>query len=325
MKTTNLPCAKPLFTLTIAAGLSYCSCVAFAADPPTPSPSPVAPAPAQPSPPKAEPQSEPSKAAEPQVQAQADKQATEKRAQLLKDAQSAIDESRKALEALDHDKKDDALAALANATGKLDLIVARDPKLALAPVGVATVVRDLYANPDTVKAAIKEASSDLSRGKVQEARTLLAGLASESELQVSNIPLATYPVAIKAIAPLIDAGKKDEAKSALQLALNTLVVQRFITPLPTTRAMVMLGDAEKLAGKTGRSSEENKHLRELVEAARHQLEIGEILGYGARDDYQPMYAMLDDIETKTSGGKSGPGIFDKINEALKKFPERLFK
>ena len=68
---------------------------------------------------------------------------------------------------------------------------------------------------------------------MQQARALLSGLASESELQVTNLPLATYPAAIKAVAPLIDAGKKDEAKAALQLALNTLVVERFITPLPT--------------------------------------------------------------------------------------------
>ena len=73
------------------------------------------------------------------------------------------------LDALDQGKKDDALAALERVTGKLDLILARDPKLALAPVSVATVVRDLYANQDTVKAAIKEARSDLNDGKVQQA------------------------------------------------------------------------------------------------------------------------------------------------------------
>ncbi len=242
---------------------------------------------------------------------------------MLKDAQAAIDETQKALDALDQGKKDEALAALERVTGKLDLILARDPKLALAPVSVATVVRDLYANQDTVKAAIKEARSDLNDGKVQQARALLGGLASETELQVTNIPLATYPAAIKAVAPLIDAGKKDEAKAALQLALNTLVVERFITPLPTVRARAMLGEAEKLAEKSGRNSDENKKLHDLVENARQQLELGEMLGYGTKDDYKPLYTQLDDIQTKTGDGKSGKGIFDTIKASLKNLKDRI--
>src|SRR5205085_370381 len=125
--------------------------------------------------------------------------------------------------------------AAEHVTGKLDLIVAREPALALARINVVTIIRDLYSNVDTVKAAVRQAKDYLAEGKVQEARALLNGLASEAENQVTNIPLATYPAAIKTIAPLIDAGKIDEAKTALQTALNTLVIQSFITPLPKIR------------------------------------------------------------------------------------------
>lgn len=285
---------------------------------------PSAPAEAtKPTPQQPEPQSEQSKAVNPQVQTEVEKQADAKRAQLLKDAQVAIDETHKALTALDQNKNDEALAALEKVTGKLDLILARDPNLALAPVSMATIVRDLYANQDTVKDAVKEARSELSDGKVQRARALLGDLASEIELQVTNIPLATYPAAIKAVAPLIDAGKKDEAKTALQTALNTLVIERFITPLPTVRATAMLDEAEKLAEKNGRSSDENKKLHDLVENARQQLELGETLGYGVPEDYKPLYAQLDEIQRKTEGGKSGKGIFDAIKASLKGLKDRI--
>ena len=326
MKTPNLSSGRLVMTAVAVTSLLLNLPAAFAADPQakaSPSPTPVEAAKPTPTPQKAEAQSEQSKAVNPQVQSEVEKQAADKRAQLLKDAQSAIDETQKALDALDQGKKDEALAALEKVTGKLDLILARDPKLALAPVSVATVVRDLYANQDTVKAAIKEARSDLNEGKVQQARALLGGLASETELQVTNIPLATYPAAIKAVAPLIDAGKKDEAKTALQLALNTLVVERFITPLPTIRAKAMLAEAEKLAEKSGRSSGENKKLHDLVETARQQLELGETLGYGTRTDYQPLYTQLDDIQTKTGSGKSGTGIFDTIKASLKDLKDRI--
>ena len=324
MKTPNLCSGRLVMTAVAVTSLLLSSSAAFAADPEVKaSPSPTPAEAAKPAPQQAEPQSEQSKAVNPQVQSEVEKQAADKRAQLLKDAQAAIDETQKALDALDQGKKEEALAALERVTGKLDLILARDPKLALAPVSVATVVRDLYANQDTVKAAIKEARSDLNDGKVQQARALLGSLASETELQVTNIPLATYPAAIRAVAPLIDAGKNEEAKTALQVALNTLVVERFITPLPTVRARAMLGEAEKLAEKSGRSNDENKQLHDLVENARQQLELGETLGYGTKADYKPLYAQLDDIQTKTGGGKSGTGIFDTIKASLKGLKNRL--
>ena len=257
------------------------------------------------------------------MQAEVQKTEADKRAQLLKNAQAALDETNKALEALDQGKKDEALAALEKVTGKLDLIVARDPQLALAPVGVSTIIRDLYAGPDTAKQAVEEAEEFLEDGKVQQARALLTGLASEAELQVTNIPLATYPAAIKAIAPLIDADKIGEAKAALSTVLNTLVIESFVTPLPKIRAQEILKDAEKLAEKTDRTEEENKTLREQIEAARNELKLGEVLGYGDKEDYKPLYTQLDEIQDKTEGGKSGKGFFDKIKTSLKNFKDRM--
>ena len=91
----------------------------------------------------------------------------ERRAKLLADAQSALDETRNAIAALDKGDKQAALAALERATGKLDLVVARDRSLALAPVALVTTIHDLYATADSVKAAVKLARDDLASSKVQ--------------------------------------------------------------------------------------------------------------------------------------------------------------
>ena len=272
---------------------------------------------------KAEPKSQESKATESTIQSAVEKSAADKRAQLLKDAQSALEETNKAVQALDQGKKDEALAALEKVTGKLDLIIARDPALALAPVGVSTIIRDLYASPDSANDAVKRAKEYLGNGKVQQVRGLLSALASEAEVQVTNIPLATYPPAIKAIAPLIDAGKNQEAKAALLAALNTLVIESYVTPLPNIRAKAILAEAEKLAEKSTRTDDENKKLHDQVEAARNELKLGEVLGYGTKDDYKPLYTQLDDIQKKTEGGKSGKGFFDTIKDSLKSFKNHL--
>jgi hypothetical protein len=136
--------------------------------------------------PKAEPRSGESQSVDPGVQSALERMEAEKRATLLKDAQSALEETRDALAALDKGDKQSALAALERVSGKLDLIVARDPKMAFAPVSVTTTVLDLYATPDTVKAVVKEAKDDLANEQVQRARLLVKDLASRRELQLTE-------------------------------------------------------------------------------------------------------------------------------------------
>lgn len=306
----------------VIAGVTFTSPLAFAAPAisgTTPSVQEIKPT----APRTAEPKNSETQQVAPQVQAQVEKSEADRRAQLLKDAKAAIEQTHKALDALDQGKKDEALTALEQVTGKLDLIVARDPKLALAPVGVSTVIMDVYASPETAKKAVAQARAWLDSGNVQQARALLDSLASEADLEVTNIPLATYPDAIKAIAPLIDAGKIDEAKTQLTTALNTLVIETYVTPLPAVRAKAILDDAEKLAEKSGRSQDDNKKLHDQIEAARQQLKLGQVLGYGSKEAYKPLYDELDNIEKKTQGGRSGEGFFDQIQELLESFKDRI--
>ena len=82
---------------------------------------------------KAEPKSAETQSVEPQVQSEIEKMEAQKRASLLQDAQSAITETRVALAALDKGDKQTALSALEQATGKLDLVISRDPNWPLLP------------------------------------------------------------------------------------------------------------------------------------------------------------------------------------------------
>jgi hypothetical protein len=261
-------------------------------------------------------QSASSKAVQAQVDKQARDAAAQKRRTLLADATAAIAETEQALQALEDRKTDVALTALAHATGKLELIIARDPKLALAPVSVDIVTHDLFADPGTVSAVIMEARKDLDAGRVQDARALVAALASDIEVRTTSIPLATYPAAIKAITPLIDAGKIDEAKTRLQAALDTLVVTTDVIPLPKLRAESLLKEAQALAEKKNRSKDENDRLARDLKSAREQLQLSELLGYGKKADYKPMQDQLDKIAEKSAGGRSGTGWFDTITKQM---------
>jgi len=264
-----------------------------------------------------QPQSDMTQSVQQEVDNEATNKADEKRQKILSDAGAAIDETKKALQALANKNTGEALAALERATGKLELILARDPALSLAPVDVDIVTYDLLANPDTVKAIIHEAENYLEDGEIQKARPLVANLASEIVISSTNIPLATYPAAIKAITPLIDEGRLDEARVGLQAALNTLVVTTDeIIPLPVLRAQQLLKNAEALAENEDRSLKDSETLANMLMAARTQLHMAELLGYGSKKSFKPMYEQLDMIEDKTAGGKGGKGWFDKIKQQV---------
>jgi hypothetical protein len=269
--------------------------------------------------PGAESKSPESKSVDPAVQSEVEKMEAAKRATLLKDAQSALAETRDTLAALDRNDKQAALAALEHVTGKLDLVVARDPKIAFAPVSVSTTMLDLYATLDAVKGAVKQARDDLSNNHVQEARLLVQNLASEADIHISEIPLATYPVAIRAVAPLIDSGKINEAKAALYTALNTLVIETYVIPLPKIRAAAMLAAADTLANARERKEEDKARIHGLIDTTRHELQLAEALGYGTMENYKPLYAELDEIQKKADSGQSGKNLFDRFRNSLKNF------
>jgi hypothetical protein len=261
-------------------------------------------------------QSAETKSVQAQIEQQSSSKEAEKRKKIIEEATMALQQTHKALKALEDGKKEDALAALELATGKLELLLSRDPKLALAPLSLDVTTYDLLADPDTVKAVVKEAKHYLDEGEVQKARPLVANLASEIIFTTTSIPLATYPEAIKAISPLIDAGKIDEAKMALRAALNTLVITDEIIPLPVLRADYLLRKAEKLAENMERSEGDNKLLDVLLKDARTQLKLAEVLGYGSRKAFKPLYEQLDQIAKKSAGGKGGKGWFDEIQKLL---------
>jgi hypothetical protein len=252
-------------------------------------------------------------------EAQAQSQTEDKRKTLMADATSAIQETQGALKHLDDGNTKEALAALERATGKLDVILARDPTLELAPAGVGVITFDVQGGLDTVNKVRKQAENFIAAGQLQEARRLLKNLASETVISVSNIPLATYPDAIKSAVKLIDQNKNNEAKRVLQTALNTQVVTETIVPLPVVRAEEALKSAESLAQKKDRSKDDNDRLKASMDQARGQLEFAQALGYGTKKDFDKMYAQLTEIRDKTADNKFGTGWFAKIKASIEDF------
>ena len=257
-------------------------------------------------------------AAEPQVDDKVAREAAKKRAELAQDAITALAKTHEALILLDAKKTKEALAALELASGKLELVLAREPKLALAPVDVSVITHDIHADVESVKKAVKLSQELLDDGEVQKARPIVANLASEIVIETDNLPMATYPAAIKSAARLIDSGKIDNAKAELARALNTLVVTQVVLPLPVLRAEAAIAKAEKLAETDKRDAKQNEELSTLLAYVRTELEMAQALGYGKKADFKPIFDQLKSIEQKSAGGKSGKGWFDELKTRIQK-------
>jgi hypothetical protein len=265
------------------------------------------------------------KAVEKGVQTQADREISQQRKKIIDEAVSAIQDTKKALKALEDKKPEEALKALERATGKLDIILARDPQLALAPIDVTIMTRDVYGTVEQIKQVRKQAESHLEDGELQKARHLIRELGSEIVISIDNLPLQTYPQAIVAVTPLIDQGKIAEAKEALQAALNTIVVTEHVLPLPLIRAEEKLTKAEELAQKEARSEEDTKTLTTLIRETREQLKLAETLGYGIKKDYIKFEAEIEKIEEKTREGRTAKGIFGTVRAYLSELKQTIFE
>ncbi len=242
----------------------------------------------------------------------------QKRSVIFQEAITAIVETQNALTALSQEKPDieSALKSLEESTGKLAIVLARDPELMFAPIDVAVETHDVLVTPEAVKALIYDANYFLDKGRIQKARLILNNLISEVQIHTTAIPLATYPEATKVAARLIDEGKIEEAKQALEAQLRTLVVSKEVIPLPVLRTSLLLNRIEAMVQKEQRTENENTELSELFLETHAQLEMAKLLDYISDDFYEELSERLDELQEKSADGKSGTGWFDAIKEKM---------
>ena len=248
------------------------------------------------------------------VEAAQDNYVDERVKKITQEAVEAINLVAKVVELLDKKEKDKALEELANVLGKLEVLIARDPNLQLVPVDVRESVVDFPGTVDDIEAAKTEVVALIKAGEVQLARDIMLNLASELDIFVTALPIGTYPVVLKAIIPLIEQEKYEEAKKLLIEALETLVLEKIVIPLPILRAEQAIIRANELANGENPNKDE---LKELLAYAKEQLQLAEALGYGKVEiDYKDLYEEIEKLEKILEGEESTKDIFETLKEKL---------
>jgi hypothetical protein len=234
------------------------------------------------------------------------------------EAMAAIRETRKAIAAIADNKADDALAAIERATGKVDVLISRNPATALLPVAVEVEVVDAAPmNLRAVNDRVKAADRAFSNKDYPTARVVLDGLTSEIRIRTYHLPLATYPAALKEAARLLDQKKTEEANTVLLAALNTLAIIDRVNPLPLVLASAAVAKAESLREKDKAAAQV------LLEVARNEVERAKELGYAGNDpEYAGLTKSIASLETQIKGREDTASIFSTLRGKISAFFQR---
>jgi hypothetical protein len=236
---------------------------------------------------------------------------------LDKEAIAAIEQAAQAIDSITAGKRADALKAIEEATGKVNIVLARNPELALIPVSAEALIIDTAPRDiDDIEKLTDAVDAAISLDDLPTARALLGALRSEVRVRTYNLPLGIYPTALQQAARLLD--KNSQAASiALLAALNSLVTIDQVTPLPLLVAQEAINQAQASAQK------DKNEAQKVLETAEFELNRATALGYGAQDpEYAALTEDISKLKKQLKGSEDSTSAFSKLKARLEAFLKR---
>lgn len=246
----------------------------------------------------------------PEVEEQRRRTQQEAEKTLDSEAITAVQQTERAAAAIAGDKINEALAAIEQATGKIDILLSRNPATALIPVDRQVSVVDMAPqNVEDIRILKDAADLQFEVNNLPATRTLLDALRSEIRLRIYHLPLATYPAALQQAARLLDEKKNREASTVLSIALNMLVAIDQVTSIPLLLAREAVNDAQAQAQKAKETAQQR------LGTAEDQLERAMELGYTANDpDYKGLRDEIKNLRKQLKANEDSTSLFSRIKE-----------
>lgn len=240
---------------------------------------------------------------------------------VVQEAVDAVRLTRDVLVALDKNKKDEAIKTLEKAIGKLEVVMSNPKAPALIPLSASVVVSEFPGSAYDVENAVITSIALLQHKRVQDARMIVQTLKDEIDLITVNMPLASYPAALKLAAKYLHEDKIKEAKAVIATALNTFVEVDVVTPIGILQAQELIVAASKVA-----KTDKQLALAHLA-AAKAALKKAEALGYTSTSDttYQMLNDAISAVEKEVRGKNKAEKLFEELIAKLKEFKEKAVK
>jgi 5-methylcytosine-specific restriction endonuclease McrA len=253
----------------------------------------------------------------PQIEAERQKDQKEAEQALDQDAIVAVEQTDGAIKSIAENKKADAMASIERATGKINILLARNPASALIPVHAEVVVIDAApADVKVIDQIVQRATDAMKQRNLPAARILLASVVSELRIRTTSLPLGTYPAALQQAARLLDQGKNQEAGDVLLTAVNTLVTVDHVIPLPLLLAQSAIDAAN--------SHRQDKEMAlTLLQTAKIEADRSRHLGYlGDESEYKALDQEIASVETAVKGKSDTSSAFAQLRDRIAGFLKR---
>jgi 5-methylcytosine-specific restriction endonuclease McrA len=253
----------------------------------------------------------------PQIEAERQKDQKEAEQALDQDAIAAVEQTDDAIKSIAQNNKTEAMAAIERATGKINILLARNPASALIPVHSEVVIIDSApTDPKAIDQIIQRATDAVKQRNLPAARILLASVVSELRIRTTSLPLGTYPAALQQAARLLDQGKNQDAGNVLLAAVNTLVTVDHIVPIPLLLAQSAIDAAN--------SQRQDKQMAlTLLQTAKNEAALSRRLGYlGDESEYKALDQEIASAETAIKGKSDTSSVFAQLRDRISAFLKR---
>jgi len=231
-----------------------------------------------------------------------------------KDIQNGLNDTLKAIDALQKNKIKDAKKYLMEASKLFDKALKADPTLRLVPIENDVVAYRYNGDPKSIEIATDLAKKALATHQVQFARDTLMPLKDEIDISTHYLPMDLYPQATKIAAKLLDKGKTKEALQELILGLSTIVGDEVVIPIPLLAAQDLVVTASKIDKK------KKKEALALLDQAKVELKKALLLGYTSKhsDEYKNLTKLINGVEKEIKGKNRVEKLYENLKNKFKK-------
>jgi hypothetical protein len=236
------------------------------------------------------------------------KKHTQEQKQLPKDIVLAIQDTFKALHAIEKNNIDTAKNLLKDADSKFTAVLKKDPTLDLIPLEEKVVRFSFLGDSKEIKKALKLTKELIDNYDIKVAQGVLNSLKDEVDINIVSIPMKLYPTVTKTALKALEKGDKKGALMALADGFSMLVNTQIIIPTPLLVAQDLVVEASQM------DKSKKDEVQKLLTLAKEELNRAKLLGYTKL--HTKAYQVINDDIEKLEKEIKGKNIVEKLYEKI---------
>ncbi len=211
-------------------------------------------------------------------------------------------------------KLDDALRVLEQTQPKVEKLY-KEEGLTYMPVRSVVYEYRGVISVDEAQKLLKEVREAIEKNELIKARELLNILRNEIVIDTYVLPVNVLKEAIDLALEFAKLDEWVKAVEAIRLALAAIKLTKTIVPRPILEAYYLMEEAAAIY------QERPEDAIQLLQDAREQVQLAQVLGYVHEDTIQPLLEAIDKLESEVKAKTATKAGFESIQEDMQKMKD----